>query len=105
MTVETGISTFQVGTKRFRFKEPLMLTDEVVARGCCLTHKGLSLSACGKSWSECVGIIREELATLWEDYVMVPDDALTAAAVILKHRILEMVEGKIQVSEAKIKNV
>ena len=92
MGVRTGVSTFHVGSKRFRFKVPLMLEDEVVEGGRCLTHKGLSLSACGATWSECDKIIREELATLWEEYALASDDELTAGAITLKNKLLGMVE-------------
>ena len=92
MTVETGISTFQVGSKRLRFKEPLMLKSENVEGGLCLTHKGLSLSACGKSWGECDKIIREDLEVLWEEYAMASDDELTEGAIALKNKLLGMVE-------------
>ena len=63
-----------------------MLKDEVVAGGRCLTHKGLSLSACGATWSECDKIIREELALL-----MAPGEA-TPSAIALRNELLEMVE-------------
>ena len=69
-----------------------MLKDEVVAGGRCLTHKGLSLSACGATWSECDKIIREELATLWEEYALALDDEFTAGAITLKNKLLAMVE-------------
>ena len=92
MTVRTGISTFRVGAKRFRFKDPLMLESEKVEGGLCLAHKELSLSACGKSWSECDEIIREELATLWEEYALAPDDELTVDAIALKNKLLGMVD-------------
>lgn len=92
MTVRMGISTFQVGSKRFRFKEPLMLESENVEGGLCLTHKELALSACGNSWGECDKIIREDLATLWTDYALAPDDELTADALTLKNKLLGMVE-------------
>ena len=92
MGVRTGISTFQVGSKRFRFKDPLMLESENVEGGLCLTHKELTLSACGKSWGECDRIIREELATLWEEYALAPDDELTVDAIALKNKLLGMVD-------------
>lgn len=87
-----GIVSFSVGSKTYKFKEHLMLETENVEGGICLTHKELSLSACGKSWLECSNIIREELATLWEEYALVSDDALTAGAIALKNKLLEMVE-------------
>lgn len=92
MTVRTGISSFHVESKIIKFKDPLMLESENVEGGLCLTHKGLSLSACGKSWGECDKIIREELAMLWEEYAMASDDELSGGAIALKNKLLEMVE-------------
>ena len=88
-----GILSFQVGTRTLKFREPLMLEREKMEGGICLTHKGLSLSACGKSWGECSDIIREELALIWEKYVLAPDDELTADGIALKNKLLGMVEG------------
>ena len=90
--VQTGIVDFVVGTRIIKFKEPLMLEDETVEGGRCLTHKELSLSACGATWQECNDIIREELATLWEEYALAPDDKLTAGAIALKKKLLAMAE-------------
>ena len=90
--MEIGIVSFLAGTRIIKFKEPLMLESENMEGGLCLTHKGLSLSACGKSWSECDEIIREELATLWEEYTLAPDDALTPDAIVFKNKLLGMVE-------------
>ena len=87
-----GIVSFSVGSKTYKFKEHLMLETVNGEGGICLIHKGLSLSACGKSFSECEEIIREELATIWEEYALVPDDALTAGAIALKNKLLGMVE-------------
>ena len=92
MTVRIGISTFLVDSKRLNFKEPLMLESENVEGGLCLTHKELSLSACGKSWGECDKIIREELELLWKEYASAPDDKLTPGAIALKNKLLTMVE-------------
>ena len=88
-----GIVTFSVGSKTYKFKEHLMLETENVEGGLCLTHKGLSLSACGKSFSECEKIIREELAVIWEEYALAQDNELSADAIILKNKLLAMVEG------------
>ena len=87
-----GIVTFQVGTRTHKFKEPLMLESENIEGELCLTHKELSLSACGKSWGECENIIREELALIWDDYALAPDDELTADAIAFKNKLLGMVE-------------
>lgn len=91
--MKMGIVTFSVGGRTYKFKEPLMLETENVEGGICLTHKGLSLSACGKSFSECEQIIREELALIWKEYALAPDDALTPDAIVFKKKLLSMVEG------------
>ena len=91
--VRMGIVTFSVGSRTYKFKKPLMLETEHREGGICLTHKDLTLSACGKSWGECDEIIREELAMLWEEYAMAPDKELSADAIILKNKLLAMVEG------------
>jgi len=90
--MEMGIVTFSVGSKAYKFKEHLMLETENVEGGICLTHKGLALSACGRSFSECETIIREELAMIWEDYALAPDGKLTADGIALKNKLLTMVE-------------
>lgn len=90
--VRMGIVSFSVESKIYKFKKPLMLEQENVGDGVCLVHKGLSLSACGKSFSECEGIIREELAMTWAKYVLVSDDELTTGAFIFKYELLGMVE-------------
>lgn len=74
----------QAGDKIHKFKKPLVLEGEKVEGGFCLTHKELNLSACEKSWRECIDIIREELTILWEEYALAPDDELTADAIALK---------------------
>ena len=91
--MKMGIVTFSVGGRTYKFKEPLMLESEYIDGMLHLTHKGLSLSASGKSWGECQDIILEELATLWEEYALAPDDALTPGAIVFKKKLLEMVEG------------
>ncbi len=91
--MEMGIVAFSVGAKKFKFKTPLMLETENVEGGVCLTREDLSLSACGKSFSECETIIREELEMLWKHYALAPDDELTAGAIALKNKLLAMVEG------------
>ena len=88
-----SITSFEVESRTYKFKKPLMLETEYVEGGICLTHKSLSLSACGKSLSECEQIIREELAMLWEEYALAPDDELTAGAIVLKNTLLGTVEG------------
>ena len=95
MKIRIYTISFQVGDKILKFKKPLMLEGEKVECGLCLTHKELSLSACEKSWGECVDIIREELTMLWEEYALAPDDELTADAIALKNKLLEMVEERI----------
>lgn len=89
------IYTIKVGDKIHKFKKPLLLEGEKVEGRLCLTHKELNLSACEKSWGECVDTIREELTILWEEYVLAPDDELTADAIALKNKLLEMVEERI----------
>lgn len=97
------IVTFQVGAKTYKFKEPLMLESEpakiredpngdLAADGIYLSDNELCLSACVTSWGECEEIIREELAMLWEEYALAPDDELTEGAIALKKKLLEMVE-------------
>ena len=90
--MKMGIVTFQVEFRAYKFKEPLMLETEHVEGGLCLTHNELCLSACGQSYSECDKIIREELALLWDDYALAPDDELTAFGVALKNKLLAMAE-------------
>ena len=96
--VRMGIVTFRQGPKTYRFKEPLMLETEYLEGGLCLSNEELNLSACGKTWSECDEIIREELALIWEDYALASDDDLTPNGIALKNKLLTMVE-----EEAKIK--
>ena len=93
MRIRIYAISFQVGDKIHKFKKPLLLEGEKMECGLCLTHKELNLSACEKSWGECVDVIREELTMLWEEYALAPDDELTADAIVLKNKLLEMVEG------------
>lgn len=86
-----GIITFLVDGVEYRFKEPLMLENEIVEGKLYLSHKELSLFACGKSWLECDGQIRDELADIWRDYALAPDKMLTKDAVALKKRLWDMV--------------
>ena len=88
--MKIGIVSFQVGRETIKFKNPLMLESENVDGGVCLTHKELTLSACWESFLECENIIREELAMVWEDYAMAPNDVLTADAIIRKNQLLAM---------------
>jgi hypothetical protein len=90
--MKMGIVTFSVESRIFKFKEPLMLEQENVEGVLCLTHKELCLSACGESYSECESGIRDELALLWDDYALAPDDELTADAIALKNKLLAMAE-------------
>ena len=90
--MKMGIVTFSVGGRTYKFKEPLMLESESVGGMLHLTHKEPTLSACGKSWGECANIIQEELAMLWEEYALAPDDELTADAIAFKKDLLGMVE-------------
>ena len=91
--MKLGISEFEVGERAIKFKKPLVLETEYAEDGVYLTHAGLALSAYGKSLSECEEIIQEELAMLWEEYALAPDDELTAGAIAFKNKLLEMVEG------------
>ena len=93
--VRMGIVTFRQGPKTFRFKEPLMLEIEYVEGGLCLSNEELNLSACGKTFSECDEIIREELAIIWEEHALASDDELTADGIVLKNKLLEMAEEEI----------
>ena len=97
--------SFKVESRTYKFKKPLMLETEYakiredkdsdsVEGGVCLSHKDLGLSACGTSFSECEEMIRAELAILWEEYALAPDDRLTAGAIVLKNKLLGMVEVK-----------
>ena len=88
-----SIISFTAESRIFEFKKPLMLETEYVEGGICVTHRGLSLSACGKSLSECEEIIQEELAMLWEGCALAPDGELTTGAIVLKSKLLGMVEG------------
>ena len=101
--MKMGIVTFSVGGRTYKFKKPLMLESEYakiredkdsdsVEDGLCLTHKELSLSACGKSWGKCQDIILEELAMLWEEYALAPDSELIPSAIVFKNKLLAMVE-------------
>ena len=87
-----GIVTFQVGFRMLKFKKTLWYERENVEGGICLALKELSLSACGKSWGECDEIIREQLALIWEDYALAPDDELSADGIALKNKLLGMVD-------------
>ena len=88
-----GIVSFQVGAKTIKFLKPLMLESKYIDGILYLTHKELSLSASGKYWGEGAKIIQEELAMLWEDYALAPDDELTELGIALKKKLLSMVEG------------
>ena len=89
-----GIVSFQVGHKTYKFKEPLMLKGQYIDGGVCLTHnEEPCLSACDKTFTKCEKIIREQLALTWGDYALAPDDELTADGVVLKNKLLAMVEG------------
>ena len=90
--MKMGIVSFLVGTKIYKFKEHLMLESENAENLLCLTHKELKLSACGKSWGECDRIIRDQLALIWGEYAMAPDKELSADAIVLKNKLLAMVE-------------
>ena len=75
-----GIVTFQVGSRTFKFKEPLMLETEHVEGGVCLTHKELGLSARGKTFGECDKILRAQLAELWRGFALASDEELKGFA-------------------------
>ena len=92
--MEIGIVSFKVESKIFKFKEPLMLKTEYVDGGVCLTHNEEPyLTACDKSIHKCEEMIREQLALTWDDYALASDDELTADGVVLKNKLLAMVEG------------
>ena len=87
-----GIVSFSAGSKAYKFKEPLMLEQENLEDRICLFHKELRLVACGSSLSECEKSIREELAMVWDDYALAPDDELTAEAIVFKNKLLAMAD-------------
>ena len=89
-----GIISFKVESKTYKFKEPLMLKGKYVDGGVCLTHnEEPCLSACDKTFTKCEKIIREELAVTWKEYALAQDNELTPGAIILKKKLLAMVEG------------
>lgn len=91
--MQIGIISFKVGSRIFKFKEPLRLKNKYVDGGVCLTHsEEPCLTACNKTFTKCEKIIRDELAVLWEEYVLAPDDELTADAIVLKNKLLGMAE-------------
>ena len=71
--------------KEVRFKEPLMLDNEMIDGQLCLSHQELNLFVYGYQ-------IHEELAMLWEEYALAPDEELTEDAIALKEKLLRMVE-------------
>ena len=87
-----GIISFMVRGKEVRFKEPLMLDNEMIDGQLCLSHQELNLFVYGYSWGECNDQIHEELAMLWEEYALAPDEELTEDAIALKEKLLRMVE-------------
>mgnify|MGYP001117548839 CR=1 FL=1 len=87
-----GIISFSVGSRTYKFKEPLMLDNDTADGQLCLSHRGLKLCAYGSSWGECNDQIREQLAMLWEDYALAQDEELTNGAIALKEKLLGMVE-------------
>ena len=94
--MRVGIQSFYVGTRKLKFKEPLlldMLEGEAIEGGMCVSHKELGLSACGSSWPECHAIILGELEVLWTGYVLAPEDELTASAIAFKNKLQGMVKG------------
>lgn len=91
--MQIGIISFKVESRTFKFKEPLMLKAGYVDSGVCLTHnKEPYLTAYDKTFTKCEKIIREELATIWEEYALAPDNELTPSAIALKNKLLAMVE-------------
>ena len=87
-----GIVSFSVGSKTFKFKEPLMLETEYIDGGVCLTHKELGIFASGATFSECEKTIREQLTELWDDYALALDAELIPRAIILKNKLLAMAD-------------
>ena len=88
-----GILSFKVESKTYKFKEPLMLKGGYVDGGVCLTHnKEPYLSACDKTFTKCEKMAREQLAVIWEEYALAQDNELTPGAIILKNKLLAMVE-------------
>jgi len=87
-----GITSFSVGSRRFTFKEPLMFDNEMIDGQLYMSYEELNLFVCGSSWTECDDEIREELAMLWEEYVISPDEELSKDAIALKETLLRMVE-------------
>jgi len=85
-----GIVSFLVGMRSYRFKEPLMLDEEMVDGKLCLRHHELGLIAYGSSWGECDTQIREQLARLWENFVFTAEE--TKVGITQKERLLNMVE-------------
>ena len=91
--MKIGIISFKVESRTFKFKKPLILKGECVDGGVCLTHtEEPYLSACEKSLGESEKIIREQLALTWDDYVLTPDNELTADGFILKNKLSAMAE-------------
>ena len=91
--MEIEIVTFTVESRIFKFKKPLKLKTEHIDGGICLTHpKEPYLTACGKTFGECDKIIREQLALIWDDYVLASDDELTADGIALKNKLSAMAE-------------
>ena len=89
-----GLQSFFVGSRKLKFKEPLMLdVRKAIRGGMCVSHKDLGLSACGVSWEECHEIILGELEVLWIGYVLEPGDKLTASGIAFKNKLHGMVEG------------
>jgi len=87
-----GIVTFTVGSKVYKFKEPLMLEDESVDGEIRLVRTDIGLSASGTSFRECEGAIRKQLVELWEGFALAPDADLKDKSLAFKHKLLAMVE-------------
>ena len=95
--MRVGIQSFYVGHRRYKFKEPLLLDvleGEAIEGGICVSHKELGLSACAVSWPECHEMILEELDALWNEYVLAPEDELTASGIEFKNKLQGMVRGQ-----------
>ena len=91
--MQIGIINFKVESKTYKFKKPLMLKGEYVDGGVCLTHnKEPYLSACDKTFTKCEKMTREQLAQIWHDHVLASNNELTPGAIILKKKLLAMVE-------------
>ena len=88
-----GIVTFTVESRTYKFKNPLMLKIKLADDGVCLSHiKEPYLFAGDKTFRECIKRIKEQLALIWDDYVLAPDNELSADGIALKNKLSAMAE-------------